>query len=138
MTRGEGMKILKLEAWNFSSPPRKRFNFLGHPPPVSFEVYKFFQSPPFRVSKNFRSTPRQYLHPPFPCHIKWTFPKKLIFEREHLVNKRSKTTQLNICIVLQRNNRILFRLKEAQFLNSSVTKSFKVIPQHCIAHPYCA
>ena len=77
------MKISKLEAWNFSSPPRKRFNFLGpslscwfwskqnfrSPPPSP----KIFSGPPFRVSKNFQSPP-QYLHPP-PSHIKWAFPK---------------------------------------------------------------
>ena len=42
---GGGMKILKLEAWNFSSPPSLAVHFLGAPPPVGFEVYKFWEPP---------------------------------------------------------------------------------------------
>ena len=65
------MKILKIEAWNFSRPPCKQFKFLGAPPPspVGFKVYKFSElplissEPPFWVSKNFWSPP-QYLPPP--------------------------------------------------------------------------
>ena len=36
---------------------------------------QFFQSPPFGCLKIFGAPP-QYLHPPPPCHIKWTFPKQ--------------------------------------------------------------
>ena len=55
------MKILKLKAWNFRSPP---------PNPT------IFSEPPFWVSKNFWSHPPQYLHSPL-CHIKWTFPNDM-------------------------------------------------------------
>ena len=67
-----GMKILKLKAWNFSSPPRSQFNFLGALPPScwfwSIQIFgvppSFFQSPPFGCLKIFRAPPPQYLHPP--------------------------------------------------------------------------
>ena len=64
-----GMKILKLKAWNFSSPPPPSLvvqHFRSHPlllvlkytnfrsPPPS---PTFFSEPPFRVSKNFWSPP---------------------------------------------------------------------------------
>ena len=39
-----GMKILKLKAWNFSSPPRYRFKFLG-PPLLLVLKYTNFRSP---------------------------------------------------------------------------------------------
>ena len=70
MTR-RGMKILKLEAWNFSSPPRQRFNFLGAPHPPFLLGLKYTN---FRSSLLISSTP-----PPF--HIKWTFPNDRCFER---------------------------------------------------------
>ena len=35
--------------------------------------------PPFGCLKIFRALP-QYLHPPPPCHVKWTFPKKRHFK----------------------------------------------------------
>ena len=68
---GRGMKVLKLEAWNFSSPLAsgsffrclpvllvlKYTNFRSPTPPP------FFQSPPFRSLKIFGAPP-QYLHPP--------------------------------------------------------------------------
>ena len=80
------MKILKLEAWNFSSPPLWGFNILGAPPPYtgwfwSIQIFgapsprpTIFSESPFRVSKNFRSPPPSISSIP-PCHIKWTFPK---------------------------------------------------------------
>ena len=66
--QGMGMKILKLEAWNFSNPLASGWIFRSppSPPPIGFEVYKFseplskpnnFSEPPFRVSKNFWKPP---------------------------------------------------------------------------------
>ena len=58
-----GMKILKIEAWNFSSPPRKRFNFLGAPTLPLVLKYTNFRCPPFGCLKIFGAPPK-YLHPP--------------------------------------------------------------------------
>ena len=73
------MKILKLEAWNFSSLTSLVVQFFRSPPSCwfwSIQIFRaplIFSEPPFRVSKHFRRPP-QYLHSPPPCHIKWTFP----------------------------------------------------------------
>ena len=47
MWQGGWMKISKLEAWKFSSPPYYRFNFLGLTSPVGFELsIQIFGAPP--------------------------------------------------------------------------------------------